>query len=173
MEPVEPVREDRTPALLLELRTAKHSRQMWVQKFGSRPVTVDGKQYELSYSNRRVPLDFSITLDHFHIGYYPGGMRPRSFESHVTIADPATGRTRSQVISMNHPVKHGGYSFYQSSFREGPQRTASFLSVSHDPGQPIVFAGYIIVLVGMVAVLWIRMADRRKAERPTRVTGLT
>jgi hypothetical protein len=65
---------------------------------------------------------------------------------------------------MNRPLKVGDYELYQSSYREGPQRTASFLSVSRDPGRPIVFAGYIVVLLGMVVVLGIRISERRQTD---------
>jgi hypothetical protein len=165
LEPVEPVRKEREPGLLLTLRTPEHTNTMGVQKHEPRPVTVDGVPYEMSYENQAVPLGFKLTLDRFRVGYYPGGMRPRSFESHVTITDPTTGATQSRIISMNHPLKYGGYSFYQSSYRQGQGQTASFLSVSRDPGQPIVFTGYVTMLVGMLVVLGMRMADRRAAEK--------
>ncbi|MFH0981543.1 MAG: cytochrome c biogenesis protein ResB [Planctomycetota bacterium] len=165
LEPVEPVRQQREPALLLKLSKAEQTSEMWVQKHAPRPVTVDGVAYEATYGDKQVPLGFQLTLNRFNIGYYPGGMRPRSFESHITIADLPTGGMQSHVVSMNHPVKHGGYSFYQSSYKQGGGRTASFLSVSRDPGQPIVFAGYVTMLVGMVVVLGIRVADRRAVEK--------
>ena len=38
----------------------------------------------------------------------------------------------------------------------------SFLSVSRDPGQIVVFAGYIGLMIGMVMVLITRTADRRR-----------
>ena len=42
----------------------------------------------------------------------------------------------------------------------------SVLSVSRDPGLPIVFAGYVTMVVGMVWVLAVRMWSRRPAASP-------
>jgi cytochrome c biogenesis protein ResB len=150
------------PALLLEISTPDHSSTMWVQKHRSRPVTVDGELYEITYGERTVDLGFTLTLNRFHIGHYPGTSQPRSFESHVTITDPNTGREISQVISMNHPTDYAGYSLFQSSYRVGGGQRISYLSVSRDPGLPIVFAGYITTLIGMVVVLATRMLGRRR-----------
>ena len=190
VEPVEPVRKERTPAVLVKITapgdeselkdgagekkdgTAHNEREMWVQKYRPGPVTINGTPYEVTFADKQIPLGFSIKLDRFHLGYYPGGSRPRSFESHVTIVDPASGRTQSRVISMNHPTSYGGYTFYQSSYRMDGGRTASYLSVSRDPGQPIVFAGYIAMMVGMVMVLITRTSDRRRLGGPPRSGGV-
>ncbi|UCG32022.1 MAG: cytochrome c biogenesis protein ResB [Phycisphaerales bacterium] len=160
--PVEPVRESRTPAVLVRLSAAGSTNEAWVQKYQRRPLMVGSNRYEVSYVDASRPLGFELTLDRFRIGYYPGGMRPRSFESHVTVVHPATGRTESRVISMNHPAKFGRYTLYQSSYRQEKAKTVSFLSVSSDPGQPIVFVGYIAMIVGMLVVLGTRVATGRR-----------
>lgn len=158
LEPVNPARTERKPALLLKLTTPQGTDQAWVQKYVPRSVTVGGGVYDLSYGNKQIPLGFKLTLDRFHLERYPGTMRPRSFESHITITDPVTQQSRSRVISMNAPMKYGGYSLYQSSYRQSATRSASFLSVSWDPGQPIIFTGYILMLLGMVVVLGQRLS---------------
>jgi len=162
--PVDPVREDRTPAVLVAIGTTQHTRQTWLQKNARRPhtETIGGTRYDLTYAEKSVPFGFDLTLDRFRIGRYPGGMRPRSFESYITINDPAGGGAQSSVISMNHPVKYGGYTFYQSSYRQGAGQTFSFLGVSRDPGRPVVFTGYIMMLVGMIVVLGTRIKEHRK-----------
>lgn len=171
VEPVEPVRTERTPALLVELTGPEQSRQTWLQKYDPRTVTVGGASYELTFADKTVPLGFDLTLNKFEVGYYPGGRRPRSFESSITVVDPTTGGSQSRVVSMNHPVKFGGYSLYQSSYRQTSGRSVSFLSVARDPGKPIVFAGYIATMIGMVWVLGIRIADRRRLARVPTVDG--
>jgi len=162
IEPVEPVRETRIPAVLVKVSTDDHTSGMWLQKYQPRTKIIGDKSYELVFRDKQIPLGFELALNRFRIGYYPGGMRPRSFESHITIVDPATGRAQSRVISMNNPTAHGGYTFYQSSYRQTEARAISFLSVSRDPGQPIVFTGYIAMMTGMVVILVTRIADRRR-----------
>ena len=159
--PQTPVRKDRVPAVLLEVTTPSGTESVWLQKGQTHSAAVHGSICDVLYGNKRLPLGFSVTLKDFEVGYYPGTTRPRSFESLITILHPATGRKLSRVVSMNHPVKFGGYTLYQSSYREDGGRTVSFLSVSRDPGQPIVFAGYIGLLAGMVLVLGRRILDHR------------
>ncbi len=165
--PVEPVRETRVPAVFVRLSAGDDTKRLWLQKYRppARPVPVNGIPYDLVFRDKQIPLGFDMTLDRFRIGYYPGTRRPRSYESHVTVVDAETGRTQSRVISMNNPTKHGGYSLYQSSYRDDGPRPVSFLSVSRDPGQAVVFAGYIAVMAGMVVVLITRIGERRKVGR--------
>ncbi|UCE58680.1 MAG: cytochrome c biogenesis protein ResB [Phycisphaerales bacterium] len=169
IDPVTPPREIATPAALVRLRTSKSTGTMWVQKYRRRAVMVDGASCEVTYGDEVVPLGFSLTLRQFRIGNYPGETRPRSFEGHVTITDPAVGREDSRVIGMNNPAKYGGYSLFQSSYRPGGMdsvQTLSILSVSRDPGIPVVFAGYIGTIVGMLIVLGTRFTEqRRHADR--------
>ncbi len=161
--PVETVRETRIPAVLVQMSTQEHTSEIWLQKYRPRSVTVDGSAYELVFHSKQVPLGFSIKLNDFEVGRYPGEMRPRSFESDITITDPTTGRSQGRVISMNRPVSHGGYTFYQSSFREDGKRMISFLSVSRDPGRIVVFTGFVALMFGMIVLLITRATGRRRA----------
>jgi hypothetical protein len=162
LEPHGSVRETAMPGLLVEIRTPDYTHGLWVQKHDPRSVRIGEKTYELTYSARQVPLGFGLTLNSFRIGTYPGTERPRSFESQITTEEAVTGRTQNHVISMNHPAKVGGYTLYQSSYSQSARGPAiSDLSVSRDPGQPVVFAGYIAMMVGMAVVLWTRITERR------------
>lgn len=166
MVPPDRIRQDRTPALLARIGSEGDSSTMWLWRRQAREFSAGGKRYVLAYGDKQVPLGFTVKLNRFRLGYYPGSERPRSFESHVSIVDATTGREQSRVISMNHPTKYGGYSFFQSRYRMGSDQTISFLSVSRDPGMWVVFAGYIATMVGMVLVLVTRMRDRRRATAP-------
>ena len=75
------------------------------------------------------------------------------------------GGEQSRLVSMNNPTTHGGYTFYQSGYREEGGRSISFLSVARDPGLPIVFAGYVMIMVGTTIVLITRMVSRRLAAK--------
>jgi cytochrome c-type biogenesis protein CcsB len=123
-----------------------------------------------------VTLPFSIRLESFEIDYYEGTRRPSQFRSRVTVKDPGQGREISAVIEMNRGLAYGGYSFFQSSYLETPGRNQTILSVSKDPGEPIVFLGYYGLVAGMMVVLFTRISERRRATRPalaaTVVAGL-
>jgi len=170
--PVVPARDKgREPALLVRVTASRaggegeDSAEMWVQKYRRADVSIGGKPYLVTFSDKTVPLGFQVKLDRFRVGYYPGTRRPRSFESHITIVDPAAGATRSQVVSMNRPVKHGGFTLFQSSYRMGQGPTVSFLSVSRGRGQLFTFLGYFVTILGMFVVLGIRMYEGKAQAR--------
>ena len=74
------------------------------------------------------------------------------------------------LISMNHPLHHRGYVFFQASFVEG-QPMMSILSVSRSPGLPLVYLGTALVSLGVAWMFYvkpwlIRRQARRAARRP-------
>jgi hypothetical protein len=161
-----PPRQEREPALCLAVTAPGLRQEFWLQKGSQRSVSVEGTIYRVLYANPMRPLGFSITLNQFRVGYYPGGERPRSFESSVRFTDPATGRDQSAVISMNRPASHKGYTLYQSSYQRNGHQTTSTLSVSRDPGRPVVFAGYAATMLGMALLLVRRLRSPGGAAGP-------
>ncbi len=107
-------------------------------------------------------LPFKVRLDSFEIDTYPGTQRPAMFRSRVVVEPPAgTGAEIPGVIEMNRPLSHGGYTFFQSSYQIQGGREMTILSVSHDPGQNVVFLGYILLVAGMIVVFFTRLAQQR------------
>lgn len=164
VEPVEPVRKRRVPALRVGVYTADDTFETWIRRNEPRVITIAGSPYQVEYTAAAVPLGLSVKLETFQVGYYPGGRRPRSFESRVTFVDPSSGRSQTRLISMNHPASFGGYTFYQSSYYGEPGKMVSVLSVSRDVGRPVVYAGYVLTLIGMTLVLVTRARERRAAD---------
>lgn len=161
LTPADPTSKMPVPAILAKVSSGKETTEVWVRRHEPQPVQVDSVPYELRYEDERVRFGFDLKLNRFKIGYYPGTNRERSFESHVTVTDHSTGRTQDRVISMNHPLTYGGYTFFQSDRRELAGKMISILSVARDPGQLVVFAGYVITFIGMLWVLMTRMRNLR------------
>jgi cytochrome c-type biogenesis protein CcsB len=65
---------------------------------------------------------------------------------------------------MNGPLHHRGWSLFQSSYQQQEGREATVLSVSKDPGQLVVFAGYAALVLGMILVLLTRVSQARERE---------
>jgi len=116
-------------------------------------------------------LPFAVKLDDFVLETYPGTMRPSGYTSHVQVTDRATGSTFPAKIWMNNELHYRGYALYQSSFQQVEGREGTVLSVSKDPGQNIVFTGYITLILGMIVVLFTRMSQAR--ERGAKDQGET
>jgi hypothetical protein len=103
------------------------------------------------------PLDFSLKLLDFRRGMNPGNKGNASFSSSVQLVDSAKGFDQKREISMNRPLSHGKYSFYQSSFEELPDgRQASILSVAYDPGRLLKYSGCLMICVGTFVMFYMR-----------------
>ena len=111
----------------------------------------------------QLALPFSIRLDSFELDTYPGTHRPAMFRSRVQVLDKARGAPQPAVIEMNKPLDYGGFSFFQSSYQIDQGRRLTILSVSRDPGQPIVFTGYVLLVLGMILVFATRIVQARQA----------
>ena len=115
-------------------------------------------QIELWEGNSTKDLGFSLKLDKFTIDRYPGTMMPANFRSDVEVDGV------KQAVWMNHPLEVRGWRLFQSSYRQEQGKSATVLSASKDPGQPIVFFGYGLLVIGMCVVLATRVAATRAAK---------
>ncbi len=127
----------------------------------------DQTAYLISFQNRRIQLDFPIHLDEFKIENYGGTQKAKSYSSLVTAGSAkdssiAIEPVKTELISMNEPMKHNGYTFYQASFQQDEQTgqpIASILSVNKDPGRPIKYLGSLIMSFG---ILWLFYQRRNR-----------
>ncbi|MDH3285223.1 MAG: cytochrome c biogenesis protein CcsA [Acidobacteriota bacterium] len=120
-----------------------------------------------SYANPQyVPyeLPFAVKLHDFQIDTYQGTQRPAMFRSKVEVADSATGNTFPYDIEMNKELAYRGWKLFQSSYQQVEGREMTVLSVSRDPGQPIVFIGFAMLIAGMCVVLGTRISQARHAR---------
>lgn len=169
LEPVTPARQQgRQQAIQVAVSGGDTpERLVWLPYGHSEQVMIGTKGYDLQFEDAMLPLGFQVKLERFRVIKYPGTEKPRSFESQVTLIDPKAGGETSRVISMNQPLTYGGFTFYQSSYSRDGERFSSVLGVSRDVGRPIAYAGYILLLLGMIWVLLKRMQDRKKpAAKP-------
>ena len=120
----------------------------------------------LEFGNERVPLGFSLKLLDFQRGLNPGGMGDASFASVVQLVDRHEGIDEEREISMNQPLSHGKFTFYQSGFQEldGGQM-ASTLRASYDPGLLLKYLGSLMICVGMCLMFFRYGLRRRPQER--------
>lgn len=109
--------------------------------------------YFVTYGNKRLDLGFNITLDHFEVDKYEGTSMAKEYRSVVFVSGLG-----QQVISMNEPLKHGGYTFYQSSYQEDRmgQPIASIFSVNYDPGRWIKYLGSFLIVLGSIMLFYFK-----------------
>jgi len=103
--------------------------------------------YTLSYMNQRKSIGSTLKLIQFQIDKYQGSQKAKEYSSVVQVNGQQTVR-----ISMNEPLKHSGWTFYQSGFDEF--QTASILSVNYDPGRFIKYFGSFLLVFGIFALFY-------------------
>ncbi len=175
--------EEAVPASLIEMTVGDTTREIWIQRSeapdGSsfKPVPFGDRLFEIAYDVDRKPLGFDLKLDKFEVGFEPGTEQATKFVSKVRLDDPAVGlKDKPYTISMNEPMAHRGYKFYQMRYSamQDPhtgQRTGQFQSVfqvGFDPGRPIKYAGCIILVMGIFTQFYMRagvFSDGGKRER--------
>jgi hypothetical protein len=125
-----------------------------------------GRTYELAMRYERLYLPFSLKLLEFTHERYPGTNIPRNFASRVHLVNPQTGEDRETLIYMNHPLRYGGYTFYQSSFgqdSQGRADRASQFQVVNNPGWLVPYIACVLMSLGMVwQFAWLLGGRRRR-----------
>jgi cytochrome c biogenesis protein ResB len=131
---------------------------------------LDGRVVEMAYARQTRPLPFAIALEAFELIHHPGSKRPAEYRSVVTVRPLAADRPpRREVISMNRPLDEAGFRLFQSSYRLGQGRgpDMTVLTVSRDPGVPIVYASFGLIVLG---IAWYVSGPGRR-RKPTEETG--
>lgn len=160
-------RQDRpTPLTTAVILVEYKGQKEWVLLNDVIKIFDDQVAYLISFQNRRIQLDFPIYLKEFKIDRYQGTQKAKSYSSLVStpIGDKIDSAAVAEtLISMNEPMKHEGYTFYQSSFQQDEQTgqpVASILSVNKDPGRWIKYLGSLIMSFGIVWLFYQRRKRR-------------
>lgn len=124
---------------------------LWAYANGPLTITNGGSDWTVKLARKRWPVPFVIKLDEFKRELYPGTQIPKSFESHVTkLQDGTEEKVR---IYMNHPLRHEGYTFFQTSW--GPSNALpgdplyTVLEVVRNPSDQWPLYSCIIIGIGL------------------------
>lgn len=113
----------------------------------AQPFSYAGRSYTIELRPRRVYKPYSVRLLDFTHEIYPGTQIPHSFSSRVRLVDAAAREDREVLIYMNHPLRYGGQTFYQSGY-EG--ETTTILQVVRNPGSTLPYISCVVVGLGLV-----------------------
>jgi hypothetical protein len=72
----------------------------------------------------------------------------KSYSSEVNLIE--NGIPRRVLIEMNEPLRHKGYTFFQSSFIEGPEGEATVLAAVKNYGRSFPYISSIIMSIGLL-----------------------
>lgn len=143
---------------------------LWGSAMGPFTFSSGGSDWTINLSQRRWKVPFTIVLNKFTKKDHPGTRMPASYESEVTKIE---GDSREDIrIYMNHPLRHRGYTFFQSSW--GPSNAApnarlySVFSVVKNPADSVPLYSCIIISFGLllhymqVLVRYLRIESKRR-----------
>jgi len=126
----------------------------WIEMNSIFRIFTDQAAYYVIYGNRQIDIKLPLRLADFQMQKYPGTDRAASYASLVRLVN----KDKEVLISMNEPLKEGGYTFYQASFKQDAlgRPTASILSVNYDPGRFWKYLGSLLVVLGCIMLFYMR-----------------
>jgi cytochrome c biogenesis protein ResB len=142
----------------------------WVRAYGRVDAALGERTLTIEYP-KRVPLGFALRLDEFVAARYPHSTIPAAYKSYVAVE--VGGETRRKVVAMNAPATIGGYTLYQSSYGTdaATRRPFTVLTLSRDPGAPVLYAGFGALLAGLIVTFYVSPALRRREQRQREVAA--
>ena len=143
----------------------QNGKYLTFDKFPKPPTfVINDKKYTIEMGREERPLPFEITLDKFEQKLHPGTALAREYNSDITIHDGGTKWTAR--IEMNEPLRHKGYTLYQSSFDLSGDKPFTVLSVVENKGQIFPYIATIIMTLGLILHMMLRRS-RKKDEWET------
>ena len=118
-------------------------------------ATINNQNFEFLFRKKRTYLPFSIELLDFKKVLHAGTGIAKSYSSEINLIE--NGIPRRVLIQMNEPLRHRGYTFFQSSFIEAPEGEATVLAAVKNYGRLFPYISSIIMAVGLLLHLFINL----------------
>jgi hypothetical protein len=129
-------------------------------------IQCDEVEVDLRFGARAFYLPFSLRLEDFRVERYKDSQAPSQFHSDVVIEDPERNIKKTYSIYMNHVLRYRGYRVYQQSF-DRDEKGSVFL-VSRDPGTPVAYAGFFLLIVTIALAFFHPKSRIRELESQIR-----
>ena len=132
----------------LKVNNKSYSLILYGDETQATSLNIAGKNYYFILRHKRLPLPFTIRLDHFKAEFHPGTDMAKSYESLVTIT---TGSLERQVrIYMNNPLRYKDYTVYQASYdADSTGRQYSTLAVVRNYARVLPYIACLAVFLGL------------------------
>lgn len=112
-------------------------------------VMVNGTPYEIQLRFKRYYKPHTVHLIDFRHDKYEGTEIPKNFSSLVHVQPDSGDRGFRKKIFMNHPMRHGGETYYQASFDQANPRI-TVLQVVRNPSWLTPYIACTIVGAGLL-----------------------
>lgn len=154
-----------TPSCILKIthRETKETKHLLLYKPIPHDITatIDGKVYGFRLRGEIWPLPFDVRLDKSIGEKHPGTGVPMRYESDVAILDEGGAVAAKAKIEMNKPLRHKGFTIYQTKWADDGETVTSTFTVKTNPSDQwpkiaiyvsgiALFVHFIIKLFGFV-----------------------
>ena len=142
---------------------------LWMGNSSPVSFSHQGQRFGVVLTAEIWPMPFEVELNESVGEYYPGTRKASTFQSSIT---KVTSNERTDYeIYMNHPMRHGGYTLFQSQWSDAGERPYSgFAIVTNPSDQWPKYSLYIatVGLLGHFVFMLIRFAggSARSKEKP-------
>lgn len=138
------------PTVFVELLGEDGSLGIWLASTvlsDPQSFTFAGKTWEMALRIERRYKPFSLTLTELRHDIYAGSDIPRNFSSRVRLQSQDGKEDREVLISMNNPLRYGGYALYQYQMNQASNN--SVLQVVSNPGWLIPYISCVMMALGL------------------------
>jgi hypothetical protein len=139
--------EPNNPAVLIAVNGPEYHNHRWVfARFPDFTMHEDG--------SAGTPSPLRLVYQHETASLRPQ-VRPaiKNFRSTVQLVDPG-GAIGERTLAVNSPLKFKGYTFYQTGYNPD-DLTWTSLEVVRDPGVPLVYAGFVLLIGGLSTIFYL------------------
>ena len=151
-----------------QLKNGGHAFDMILWGMQQQPVsvTVDGESWTVDLRRRRWEVPFTVVLADFRRELHPRTAMAKAFESDIYKIE--NGVEQKINISMNKPLRHKGFTFFQASW--GPQNAGpndklfSSFAVVKNPADRFPLYACIVITFGMLVHFSMKLRKYLRAE---------
>jgi len=143
--------ENNWPSSYVELTGPEGSLGIWlVSSMLEEPqtFTYQGRTWQLALRAQRQYLPFTVRLDQFTHDIYPGTEIPKNFASIIRLVSDDGRDDRAVQISMNNPLRYGGFAFYQAGYANNDR--TSVLEAVRNPGWRMPYLSCLLIAAGLI-----------------------
>lgn len=139
---------------------------LWAGSMIPMTFLVDGEEWAVSLAHKRFQLPFTVRLDKFTRELHPRTNMAKVYMSDITKVED--GVEQPIKVSMNEPLRHEGYTFFQASW--GPQnarpgdRLFSVFAVVRNPSDHYPLYSCIIIGIGLLIHFIMKLNKHLKSE---------
>jgi cytochrome c biogenesis protein ResB len=137
--------EPNNPAVLVSVSSGGATNTEWV--FTRFP---DFGRHDGADAAAPLPLKFRFVSAHAAVDMGRAAAPIKAFRSTVEVLENGSVARRAE-ITVNSPLSYRGFTFYQSGYNDA-DLTWTSLQVVRDPGVPIVYAGFVLMMIGLTVV---------------------